>query len=271
LQAVCALNNSLQKLDENSPTFLEFTHLTVHNTGPNLQNVAALKETTMQTKKNTDRRLLMGTLALSLGMATLPGVLQAQPEGDGPPPPPPGQDGGRGGRGGWGGRGGDNRNMTPEQREQEMQQRRTQQLNRMLSEAGFIDKDVQDAVIAFANAQDAERRNSRNNAQKLSEALREGEDNVTLAAILSDMRADARESEAKRVAALNALDEKIHFKSNARLEAVLVLAGLTGEVAFGGGPRGGDGPGRGGNRGGNRGGGPGGGGPRGNRPDAPDQ
>jgi hypothetical protein len=221
-----------------------------------LQKVTAQKETTMQTKKKANHRWMMGAMALSLGVATLPGVLQAQPEGDGPPPPPPGQDGGpRGGRGGWRG---DNRNLTPEQREAEMQQRRAQQLNRMLSEAGFIDKDVQDAVLAFANAQDAERKSTRDNAQKLAQALREGEDNVTLAAILADMRADAKESEAKRVAALNALDAQIHFKSNARLEAVLVLAGLTGEVAPGGGPRG-EGPGRGGprgDRGGNRGGGP---------------
>lgn len=225
----------------------------------------------MQTRKNQNRRWIAGAMALSLGVMALPGVLQAQPEG-----PPPGREGGRGGRGGQGWQGG-NRNMTPEQREQEMQQRRTQQLNKMLSDAGFIEKEVQDAVIEFANAQDAERRNSRDSAQKLSEALREGEDNDTLAAILADMRAEAKAGEAKRAAALNALDEKIHFKNNARLEAVLVLAGLTGEVATGGGGmRGGmgrgDGPGRDGmQRGGNRGGGPRGGGPRGNPADAPDQ
>lgn len=212
-------------------------------------------------KKNTNRRWMVGAMALSLGVATLPGVLQAQPEGAGPPP---GQNGGpRDGRGG--GRG-DNRNMTPEQREQEMQQRRTQQINRMLSEAGFIDKDVQDAVIAFANTQDADRKIARDNTQKLSEALREGEDNATLAKIIADMREGAKATEAKRVAALNALDEQIHFKDNARLEAVLVLSGLTGEVMAGGGPRGGEGPGRGMQRGGRPG-----GGPRGNRPQAPDQ
>ncbi len=214
----------------------------------------------MQIKKKRNHQWTVGALALGLSAMALPGVLQADPEG--PPPPPPGQnDGprdGRGGRGGGpnGGRG-DNRNMTPEQREQEMQQRRTQQLNRMLSEAGFIDKEVQDAVIAFANAQDAERKDSRDNARKLSEALREGEDNVTLAAILADMRADTKESEARRTAALNQLDAQINFKSNARLEAILVLSGLTGELMPGG-PRGegpgrgmqrGGGPGRGGNRG----------------------
>lgn len=226
-------------------------------------------------KKNTNRRWMVGAMALSLGVATMPGVLQAAPEDDGPPP---GQNGGpREGRGGRGGGRGDNRNMTPEQREQEMQQRRAQQLNRTLSEAGFIEKDVQDAVIAFASAQDAERKNSRDSARKLSEALREGEDNETLATILSDMRAEAKAAEAKRVAALDALDAQIHFKSNARLEAVLVLAGLTGEVMGGGGERGGNrgdwagrgggpgggGPGRGGpGRGGPGGGGPGGGEPR---------
>jgi hypothetical protein len=208
----------------------------------------------MQAIKIENKKWMIGTLALGLGMATLPGVLQAQPEDDGPPPPPPGQNGGP--RGGRGGRRGGDRNMTPEQREQEMQQRRTQQLNRMLSEAGFIDKNVQDAVIDFANAQDAERKNSRDNMRKLSEALREGEDNVTLAAILADLRADEKEGEAKREAALNALDAQIHFKSNARLEAVLVLSGLTGEIPPGG-PRGGpagppDGRGRGGGRGDNR-------------------
>lgn len=232
----------------------------------------------MQTKKNTNRRWMVGAMALSLGVAALPGVLQAQPEGngDGPPPPPPGQNGGprdgRGGRGGGpnGGRG-DNRNMTPEQRDQEMQQRRTQQLNRMLSEAGFIDKDVQDAVIAFANAQDADRKATQDNARKLSEALRDGEDNDTIAKIIADIHANSKANDTKREAALTALDEKIHFKNNAKLEAVLMLSGLTGELMPGGGPRG-EGPGRGGmQRGGGDGQGRGGGGPRGNRPDAPDQ
>lgn len=207
----------------------------------------------MRTNKNTNRQWLAGALALGVSAMLMPGVLLAQPEGngDGPPPPPPGDNGGpRGGRGGGRGGQGDNRNLTPEQREHEMQQRRAQQLNRMLSEAGFIDKDVQDAVIAFANAQDAERRAMGEKVQKLMQAVREGEDNEAIAALLADVRADAKANDTKREAALNALDAQIHFKSNARLEAILVLAGLTGEE-FGGGPMGGP-------RGGNRGGGPGG-------------
>jgi len=205
-----------------------------------------------------DRRLLAGTLALGLAMTT-PGVLQAQPpEGNAPG----GQrGGGRGGQRG-GGQGEDMRNMTPQQMQQQMQQRREQNLRRMLTQANFADKELQDAVVAFANARDAERRTSQDTINRLQEALRNNASDEEIGVLLGAVRADLATAKTRQEAALNELDQKIGFREEPRLEAVLVLSGVTGEIAANtgggrggpGGPGGMGGGGRGG-RGGQRGGG----------------
>lgn len=208
----------------------------------------------VKTKNLKTRRALLAG-ALAMGMAMTPAVVRAQPDA----PAQQGQQGGR--RGPGGGRGGE-RGPNAEQ----MQQRREENLRRMLTENGFEDENLQDTVVAFANAQDEDRRDSQLKVRRLAQAVQNKLADAEIAALLAEVRADAAAVKTRRAAALAELEEALQLKENPRLDAVLALAGLTddGIAAFGGpGGRGGFG-GRGGEgRGGEGRGGPGGRGPGG--------
>jgi hypothetical protein len=109
----------------------------------------------------TRSKWLAGPVVLGLAMSLSSIGLQAQPGvGEAPPPPPP-PPGAPVGPGGPGGNFPDFRNMTPEQRQQWMEQRQQQMrqaraegIRRMLTDAGFTQVGLQDAVVNFAQAQD---------------------------------------------------------------------------------------------------------------------
>src|SRR5690606_24812923 len=146
-----------------------------------------------------------------------------------------GQRGGRGGRGG--GQGGFN-NMTPEQREQAARQRREENIRRQLNDAGYNEKELQDAIVEFANAQAQNEAASQEKVRALLEGISNGAD-ADIAALLAQLRAEIAAAKTQREAALAKLDEKIGYTRSPRLEAILVVTGLTGEVEAGPGGRGG--------------------------------
>ena len=223
-------------------------------------------------KITQNRKWVVRPLIVGLTTLSAMGALQAQPDeevmpkGDNPPADQ------------RGGRGGNRPRMTPEQREQMRKQaelRRETEIRKTLTEAGFTDKAIQDAVVTFANDQaDGPRVDTRENIRKLNQALRNNATDEQITLLLNDIRTDIETAKALRENALKELDKKIGYTQKPRLEAVLLLAGITGENPGGGGFGGrGGGGGRGGQGGGfggrgGQGGGPGGpGGPGGGQAD----
>jgi hypothetical protein len=196
------------------------------------------KERTMMKRFKPNRPWTAVPLAL-IALGATAGVLYAQPDANDAPKgdnPPNWQNGGRGGRGGNQGNRPNFRNMTPEQRQQFQQQRQDENVRRTLNNAGFTSTTVQDAVIAFANEQDKDRTASEDKVRQLAQAVRNGATDAEIATLLAAVRADAQAAQTKREAALKDLDAKISYTKSPKLEAVLVLLGLTGENLSTGGP-----------------------------------
>lgn len=160
-------------------------------------------------------------------------------------------------------------NMTPEQRaafqqqaQQRMEQRREEQTRNSLIEQGFTNKDSQNAILEFVKAQNKARAPIREQAQKLTEVLRDQDvTDPEITIQLADLRAAIKAEKERTEAAEKELDAKIGYTKNARLDALLTTRGILGDESFysgGGGGFGGRGGGFGGGRGG-RGGGQGGG------------
>jgi len=182
--------------------------------------------------KNTNRKWIAGPLIVGLSTVGAVGVLFAQPDGNdvgkGDNPRADGR-GARGNRPDFG-------NMTPAQREEMKtkfdamrKERREEGLRNTLTEAGFADKALQDAVIVFANGQDAERNDSREKVRALSQALRNDASDKEVAALLDEIRDEIKSVQARRQTALRALDAKIGYSKKSRLDAILTLSGVTGE------------------------------------------
>lgn len=216
-------------------------------------------------KMTQKSKWVVGPMIVGLTTISAMGALRAQPDEGVMPKGENPQADQRGGRGG----GGNRPRMTPEQREQMRKQaelRRETEIRKTLTDAGFADKAIQDAVVAFANDQaDGPRVDTRDNIRKLNQALRNNVTDEQITLLLNDIRTDIETAKALRENALKELDKKIGYTQKPRLEAVLLLAGITGENPGGGGFGGrGGGGGRGGQGGGfggrgGQGGGPGGG------------
>ena len=174
------------------------------------------------TRKN-ERMLGKGLLALGLILGAGATSSQAQP--------------GFGGPGGFG-RGGqeeaDYRQLTPEQQEVLTEQvrdfAREQLVRLMLSNAGFADKAVQDAVVAFSNEQSKAMAKLNDQSIKVRMGLREQNAPANqLSTLLNDLNAATEAENTRRKTALEALNAKINFRNQPRLEAVLTTMGLVGD------------------------------------------
>ena len=126
--------------------------------------------------------------------------------------------------------------MTPEQRQaarekrhQEMQARRETNLRETLTAAGFPDKILQDAVIAFSDAQNKERGDNHDKIRQLNQAVRNNATDAEIAVILKAISDQAQADKDQRTKALKELDAKIGYTTKPRLEAVLTIAGIIGE------------------------------------------
>ena len=168
------------------------------------------------------------------------------------PGPANGGDATGGGNANGGGNGG-GQNLTPEQRQQAMEQRRDESLHSNLTTAGFTDKTLQDAVVAYVDAYEKAKQPLRDQGAKVVAALRDkAATDAQLTTALADFRTAAATLLGQRKVAQADLDTKIGYTKTPRLEAYLTMIGVLGDEAsllgqIGGGGRGGAG--RGGNGG----------------------
>lgn len=172
----------------------------------------------------------INALLLGLTLLAFPHLAEAQPDTNNTPKaenPPNRPVGGRGNRGG--------RNLTPEQIQQmqtQMQARRDENIRRQLTQAGFTDTGVQDAIVAFANGQDTAGQSLQEKWRLINQAVRgETVTEPQLMSLLNSFRAQIDEEKARRAKATAALDAKISFSKKPRLDALLMTMGLTGEEA----------------------------------------
>lgn len=143
-----------------------------------------------------------------------------------------------------------------------------------LTKAGLGDTTLQNAVVAFADAQETARRDLRDAMRKLRDAANDTTTtDAQLSTQLAALKSAAAAEKTRGAKAESALDAQIGFSGKPRLNAVLTTLGLVGDAAaYAGGPGGGRPPGERGGRGGRgenggpNGGGPNGGGPNGGGP-----
>lgn len=138
-------------------------------------------------------------------------------------------------------------NMSPEEREAFRNQRRARRQNgqggqdgqnaekrgrKLMSDAGFVDASIQDAIVAFMEEQKQARRPLMEMAQRIAAQLRDETVSPTqISASLAQLRKASSDDKARYEKALDALDAKINFSTNPRLEAFLTLIGVMGDEA----------------------------------------
>jgi hypothetical protein len=116
------------------------------------------------------------------------------------------------------------------QRAQERQQRLENQMRQAMSNLGCSDIPTQDAIISYIGADMRARRTLQTQSRRLFMALRSKdrpEDEI--ARMVSDFRAAVETDKQRRTASEAALDGRIKYSQNARLEAMLLLFGVIGE------------------------------------------
>ena len=122
-----------------------------------------------------------------------------------------------------------------------------------LTRAGITDPATQDSVLAYAADRQKNGGDLRDKFTKLREALTMGSTDGDVAILLNDYKDAIDDEKASRKKAEAALDAKIGYSKNPRLESALLILGLVGDAPQFGMTNGG----RGGNRGNNGGGQPG--------------
>lgn len=123
-------------------------------------------------------------------------------------------------------------NMTPEERQQWMQQRREEGLRTLMERSGVTDKTTQDAIIEWMRTEEKEREAVRATGRKVAEAVRTGAVTDTQMSILmNEFRNVVLDEKTRRAASARALDQKIGYSTKPRLEAMLVTMGLIGDEA----------------------------------------
>lgn len=103
-------------------------------------------------------------------------------------------------------------------------------IRKMMEMGGVPDVATQDAVLEYMKEDVEARRPLRDLGMKLFQALRAGDvDDDQMLALVMDYRAAQETEKIRREEAQEALDEKVDFSRNPRLEAMLLLAGLIGD------------------------------------------
>ena len=106
-------------------------------------------------------------------------------------------------------------------------------LRAALSEAGFEDKALQEAILSFVEEQDLAREELRAVAARCSEAVRDRDvAEAEITRLLQSYQAASAQAVARREAALVKLEEKVRWKSNPRLQMLLRLRGILGSEAW---------------------------------------
>ena len=184
----------------------------------------------MKGQNSKVQKVMMGVVATTLALGAITTtVMSAQAQDGGGPGG--GFPGGGPGGGGQGGGGGFNRNMTPEQMEQFMAQRREQQIKRQMDQAGFTDADAQAAVIAYANDQAKLAADLQTKMTAIRTGLQQNATDAQFATMLGDLRKAIADAKAKHTAATAELDTKVNYTKSPRMEAFLTVNGIIGDEA----------------------------------------
>lgn len=130
--------------------------------------------------------------------------------------------------------------MTPEQRREALRQFVEQTIRATMTGIGYPDKELQDAVVAFAGEQEKLLELVREKHRKVAQALIKQAPETEVATLMADLKVSVDKANARRIAGIVALDDKISFSDKPRLAAYLSMISLTGsETSFIGGVLGG--------------------------------
>jgi hypothetical protein len=183
------------------------------------------------------RSMKMVAMGFVLGATgVVSGLAGAQPNaGAGNAGNPPNQDPrGGGGRGNFP----DLRNMTPAQRTEALRkwndEREERNLRDTLSRAGFTQQAGQDIVVAFSKEQNAAQESLRTMAEKLVTGVSTpGVPDAEVARLLKELQDAVAKEKERRKTARTALNEKVSYTENPRLELMLTTLGLIGDDSLG--------------------------------------
>ena len=129
----------------------------------------------------------------------------------------------------------DFRNMTPEQRQQAMEQFQERRLREQLTQAGFTEAAIQDPIVVFSKSLDSARTPLRDKTTKLREAVANKTGDADVTTLITDLRTSTEAAKKQRDDLLKELDAKVGYSQKPRLEAFLITEGLLGdEVSFAG-------------------------------------
>ena len=174
----------------------------------------------------------MPVMLTACGLLGLAGIAGAQPDlgaakGGNPPNRTPGQM---------------LRDMPQEQRRalmqgrmvEQLQDRRAETLRQSLTQGGFEEKTLQDAVIEFADEQIKAALSLREKTSKISDAVADKTTtDAQISVLLNDLHTAQAAEKARRAASEKALDAKINYTKKPRLEALLTTLNLIGEESGG--------------------------------------
>lgn len=121
-----------------------------------------------------------------------------------------------------------NANMTPEQRQQMMAQRREQRLRGAMVTIN-ADAAAQDAVIAFVKQQSDAATALAPKITAMRAAFSGNATDATVTAALADYRASVETARKTRAAQTADLDKQISFSTKPKLEALLTMLGIIGD------------------------------------------
>lgn len=160
---------------------------------------------------------------LAVGVLSLAAATQAQPNAGEAPLAQNPPNWNNGNRPDW-------RNMTPAQREAMQAQMRERFIRQGLTQMGFAQADIQDALIEFIAAQDAATRPLQDKSRALLQAMMNKESTEQqIEALANEFRLAADAERTRRTQALADLDTSIGYTKNPRLLALLQVAGIVGD------------------------------------------
>ncbi len=120
---------------------------------------------------------------------------------------------------------------TPEMKDKTEVLRRTEQgLRRLMTDCGFSDRAIQDMVIAHMRDEVQARRPLREYGVRLYRVLRSTEaSDEQVSRLLAEFRAAVQSDKDRHAATTGELDARLGYTRTPRLEAMLVLFGITGD------------------------------------------
>ena len=120
-------------------------------------------------------------------------------------------------------------NMTPQQREQMFRKFGEDRLRDSLARHGFVQEELQDAVIELSRIVESDQRSIREKSGKLREAMAMKANDAQIAALLADLRRSVAYAKVRRSRGRSILNTKTGFSKKPRLDALLSLSGLGGD------------------------------------------